>query len=307
MSAGAVSISASSEGPHDALRMTAGTEDIIDTTSSGKGAKGQNNAAVSWIASLVASVLSINSSNSSSSSSNKKSGSIKTLFNSKKSSSSSLATPAMSPTPAPATPTTTVAVSASPLPSTSPSLMTPSIPPPMPSPDRKTLILDLDETLVHSTVKPVHVYHMTVDVTLEGVQCTFYVIKRPHVDAFLQQVAQWYNVTIFTASMHQYANPLLDQLDPSRALIQNRLFRESCLYKEGSFIKDLSLIGQDLATTIIVDNSPVAYSHNRDNALPIDNWLGDNPKDESLLNLLPFLDALRFTQDVRSILSLRIS
>lgn len=148
---------------------------------------------------------------------------------------------------------------------------------------------------------------MTVDVTLEGVQCTFYVIKRPHVDAFLQQVAQWYNVTIFTASMHQYANPLLDQLDPSRTLIQHRLFRESCLYKEGSFIKDLSLIGQDLATTIIVDNSPVAYSHNRDNALPIDNWLGDNPKDESLLNLLPFLDALRFTQDVRSILSLRIS
>jgi RNA polymerase II subunit A small phosphatase-like protein/CTD nuclear envelope phosphatase 1 len=148
---------------------------------------------------------------------------------------------------------------------------------------------------------------MTVDVVLEGVQCTFYVIKRPHVDTFLRQVSEWYDVTVFTASMRQYADPLLDQLDQKRAFFKGRLFRESCLYKEGSFIKDLGLIGQDLATTIIVDNSPVAYSHNRENALPIDNWLGDNPKDESLLNLLPFLDALRFTQDVRSILSLRMA
>jgi CTD nuclear envelope phosphatase 1 len=35
--------------------------------------------------------------------------------------------------------------------------------------------------------------------------------------------------------------------------------------------------------------------------------MGTDPGDEELLNLLPFLDALRWTQDVRSILSLRIS
>lgn len=97
---------------------------------------------------------------------------------------------------------------------------------------------------------------------------------------------------------------------------------QSCLAKEGNFVKDLSLIGQDLATTIIVDNSPIAYSHNKgkylcsstlilcineytENALPIENWMGDNPSDDALLNLLPFLNGLRFTSDVRSILSLR--
>jgi len=169
---------------------------------------------------------------------------------------------------------------------------------------RKTLILDLDETLVHSTIKTVTHHHITVDVAIDGLTCTFYVIKRPHVDLFLQKVAEWFEVVIFTASMQQYADPLIDQLDPLR-LVKGRLFRESCLPKEGNFVKDLGLIGQDLTATIIVDNSPIAYSHNKENALPIENWMGDNPQDDALLNLLPFLNALRFTSDVRSILSLR--
>lgn len=169
---------------------------------------------------------------------------------------------------------------------------------------RKTLILDLDETLVHSTIKPVTHHHLVVDVFIDGVPCIFFVIKRPHVDAFLMKVSEWYDIIIFTASMKQYADPLIDQLDTKR-LVKGRLFRESCLSKDGNFIKDLSLIKQDLTSTIIIDNSPIAYSHNKENAIPIDNWLGDNPNDDALLNLLPFLNALRFTSDVRSILSLR--
>lgn len=169
---------------------------------------------------------------------------------------------------------------------------------------RKTLILDLDETLVHSTIKPVNHHHLTVDVMIDGLNCTFYVIKRPHVDVFLKKVAEWFDVIIFTASMQQYADPLINQLDPNN-LVGGRLFRESCIAKDGNFIKDLSAIKQDLTSTIIIDNSPIAYSHNKENALPIDNWMGDNPQDDSLLNMLPFLNALRFTSDVRSILSLR--
>lgn len=39
-----------------------------------------------------------------------------------------------------------------------------------------------------------------------------------------------------------------------------------------------------------------------DNAVPIKSWFSD-PLDTSLLSLLPVLDALRFTADVRSVLS----
>jgi hypothetical protein len=59
---------------------------------------------------------------------------------------------------------------------------------PPPNLKRKTLILDLDETLVHSTIKTVTHHHITVDVMIDGLTCTFYVIKRPHVDIFLKKV-----------------------------------------------------------------------------------------------------------------------
>lgn len=43
-------------------------------------------------------------------------------------------------------------------------------------------------------------------------------------------------------------------------------------------------------------------NHFSDNAIPIKSWFSD-PLDTALLSLLPVLDALRFTHDVRSVLS----
>lgn len=138
---------------------------------------------------------------------------------------------------------------------------------------------------------------------------------------------------IFTASVRQYGDPVINMLDPT-GLVKERLFRSSCVNQRGNFVKDLAVLNRDLSQVIIVDNSPIAYTFNprktpaplvlppppppprltflcvllrAENAIPISNWMGTDPGDEELLNLLPFLDALRWTQDVRSILSLRIS
>ncbi len=169
---------------------------------------------------------------------------------------------------------------------------------------KKTLLLDLDETLIHSTVKPASAYHYQVDIFLDNGYCIFYVFKRPHVDFFLQQVSQWYDVIIFTASLRQYADPVIDRLD-TRGLSRRRLFRESCVMREGNFVKDLTRLGFDCTSTIIIDNSPVAYSSNRANAIPIDSWFGENKHDNALLDLLPVLSSLRHVADVRSLLGLR--
>jgi TFIIF-interacting CTD phosphatase-like protein len=88
--------------------------------------------------------------------------------------------------------------------------------------------------------------------------------------------------------------------------------------RAGLFIKDLTQVYPDLSRIVIVDNSPIAYSMQKgksvketilnfpsENAIPISDWFGDNSQDEALLQLLPFLHALQFTTDVRSILSLR--
>ncbi len=61
----------------------------------------------------------------------------------------------------------------------------------------------------------------------------------------------------------------------------------------------------DLSRVLLVDNSPICYALNADNGIPIETWISD-PNDEALLDLLPFLDCLRFVSDVRSILSLRV-
>ncbi|KAL0577723.1 Nuclear envelope morphology protein 1 [Marasmius crinis-equi] len=191
---------------------------------------------------------------------------------------------------------------------------------------QKTLVLDLDETLIHSTSRPMP--HHTgssglfglrafgsrkagaghvVEVVLGGRSTLYHVYKRPFVDFFLRTVSGWYTLVIFTASMKEYADPVIDWLDAGRGILGNRLFRDSCtLLPNGSYTKDLTMIEPDLARVCLVDNSPVSYRVNEANGIPIEGWTHD-PSDEALLDLLPVLDSLRFTSDVRRVLGLRIA
>lgn len=103
--------------------------------------------------------------------------------------------------------------------------------------ERKCLVLDLDETLVHSSFKPIPDPSFVLDIELEGVTHKVFVRKRPGVDYFLKQVAKSFEVVIFTASLAKYADPLLDILDPER-LISARLFRESCVQHYGNYVSE---------------------------------------------------------------------
>lgn len=182
----------------------------------------------------------------------------------------------------------------------------------------KTLVLDLDETLIHSTSKPIgHLSSSgllgfgrrnkghTVEVVLGGRSTLYHVYKRPFVDYFLRKVSAWYTLVVFTASMQEYADPVIDWLDAGRGILARRLFRESCTQlPNGSYIKDLSVVEQDLSRVCLIDNSPVSYRGNEANGIPIEGWTHD-PLDEALLDLLPILDSLRFTGDVRRVLGIR--
>ena len=99
--------------------------------------------------------------------------------------------------------------------------------PPLQGTKEYTLVLDLDETLVHSSFKPVPNPDFVIPVEIDGVVTDVYVLKRPWVDYFLEQCAARYEIVVFTASLSKYADPLLDFLDP-RKTIKHRLFRESC-------------------------------------------------------------------------------
>uniref|UniRef100_A0A1B6DA32 CTD nuclear envelope phosphatase 1 homolog n=1 Tax=Clastoptera arizonana TaxID=38151 RepID=A0A1B6DA32_9HEMI len=175
---------------------------------------------------------------------------------------------------------------------------------------RKVLVLDLDETLIHShhegitrqTVKAGTPPDFVLKVTIDRHPVRFFVHKRPHVDFFLDIVSKWYELVVFTASMEIYGAAVADRLDNNRGILKRRYYRQHCTPDLGSYTKDLSAISPDLANIFILDNSPGAYRSYPDNAIPIKSWFSD-PMDTALLNLLPVLDALRFTQDVRSVLS----
>jgi carboxy-terminal domain RNA polymerase II polypeptide A small phosphatase len=101
---------------------------------------------------------------------------------------------------------------------------------------RKCLILDLDETLVHSSFKILNQADFTIPVEIEGQYHNVYVIKRPGVDAFMKRVGELYEVVVFTASVSKYGDPLLDQLDVHH-VVHHRLFRESCYNHQGNYVK----------------------------------------------------------------------
>lgn len=170
----------------------------------------------------------------------------------------------------------------------------------------KTLVLDLDETLIHSTSSSNCAnFDFMVEVLVNRASCLYYVYKRPNLDYFLNVISNWYNLIIFTASVREYADPVIDLIDENGNYFKKRLFRTDCTQTPSShYLKDLSLIDVDISKICLLDNSAASFAFYPDNAIPIESWKDDH-KDSALLDILPFLDALRFVDDVRSILSLR--
>ncbi|KAF7376086.1 Protein phosphatase [Mycena sanguinolenta] len=184
---------------------------------------------------------------------------------------------------------------------------------------RKCLVLDLDETLVHSSFKSIQQADYVVPVEIEFNWHNVYVIKRPGVDNFLKKMGEIYEVVVFTASLskvstphllphgtepnslfHKYADPVLDKLDIHQ-VVSHRLFRESCYNHKGNYVKDLSQLGRPIGDTIIIDNSPASYIFHPNNSVPVSSWFND-PHDTELTDLVPFLADLAVVDDVRGVL-----
>ncbi|XP_051911559.1 carboxy-terminal domain RNA polymerase II polypeptide A small phosphatase 2-like isoform X2 [Hippocampus zosterae] len=127
------------------------------------------------------------------------------------------------------------------------------------------VVIDLDETLVHSSFKPISNADFIVPVEIEG-------------------------------TTHQYADPVTDLLD-QYSVFRARLFRESCVFHQGCYVKDLSRLGRDLRKTLILDNSPASYIFHPNNAVPVLSWF-DDVDDAELLNLLPVFEELSRAENV---------
>ena len=159
----------------------------------------------------------------------------------------------------------------------------PLLPPPAASSGyKRTLVVDLDETLIHTGF----------DAAEQGWETH----TRPGVREFLIRVSRHYEVVVFTAGMESYAGQVIDDLEADSGVkISHRLYRGACAIIEGGerplHVKDLSLLGRDLARTMIVDNSPESYMLQPENAIPIKPFFGDDD-DVELSVLASFLESV---------------
>lgn len=84
-------------------------------------------------------------------------------------------------------------------------------------------------------------------------------------------------------------------------IVEHRLFRDSCTFSGGAFVKDLSRVGRDLNRTLIIDNSAASFRFHPHHSILIESWF-DDPHDTELVKLSPFLIELSKASDVRELL-----
>lgn len=92
---------------------------------------------------------------------------------------------------------------------------------------------------MHSAFKPPEQPDIILPVEIEDRTCYVYVLIRPNALRFLQELKEYYEIVIFTASLSKYAEPLMKQLDPE-GICETLLFRDHCTYHNNVFVKDLS-------------------------------------------------------------------
>lgn len=203
---------------------------------------------------------------------------------------------------------------------TSSSDTTKLIPPPHPKDVGKlTVVLDMDETLLHSKFQGIDYrqaeFRAVATATKPSFQVTLppddfgqypaevvKVYERPHLRKFLAHISERYEPILFTAALPVYADPVLDEVDPG-GVLRHRLYRSSCVPFAGyEFVKDIRMLGRDMARIVIVDNNPHAMLATLSNAIPIKDFYDDH-NDTELVKLLGLLEHLDTLTDVRPYLT----
>ena len=134
-----------------------------------------------------------------------------------------------------------------------------------------TLVLDLDETLIHN---------------VEYGNDSYFLVRTGCVQ-FIETMAKYYEIVIFTAALQEYADQVIDQIDVGNN-IKYRLYRQHTSQNGPFLVKDLSLLGREIKRTIIIDNISDNFILQPDNGIFISTWY-DDMRDKFLYDITPLL------------------
>ena len=133
-----------------------------------------------------------------------------------------------------------------------------------------TLVLDLEETLVH--------------INQLG-EC----ILRPGLYKFLKNIKPYYELVSFSNESKYSSEPIIDIIEEKKKYFDYNLYREHLTFIGKEFIKDLSKLGRDIKKVIVVDNIANNYKLNPENGIQILPFFGENNDDNVLEELKKIL------------------
>ena len=139
-----------------------------------------------------------------------------------------------------------------------------------------TLVLDLDETLIHFKANPNNEESGTIRI-------------RPYLYNFLEKIKKYYELVVFTAATQEYADPIINALEQNKKYFDYRLYRIHTIIIDNDFVKDISKLGRDLSKIIIVDNMEQNYKLQKNNGITIRPFWGKDNEDSALIDLLEIL------------------
>ena len=139
-----------------------------------------------------------------------------------------------------------------------------------------TLVLDLDETLIHFKSNPNN-------------ESSGKIMIRPFLYDFLKNIKKDFELIIFTAATQDYADPIINAIEKDEKYFDYRLYRIHTTIIDNDFVKDLSKLGRDLNKTIIVDNMKQNYKNQPNNGITIRPFWGKDVEDSALVDLLDIL------------------
>ncbi len=175
-------------------------------------------------------------------------------------------------------------------------------------PPKKTLVIDLDGTLICGTHRarprgcdtaPLPEIANTIRVTEEGATAPVSFYVRPYALRLLKVLHVFYEIVVFTAGKLGYAKAIVDHLDPHRRCIDYIMHRSHCISLRDAVVKDLRVIGRrNLSEIIILDNTVMSFASQLSNGIYVPTFEGD-ATDTELLPIIDFLKSIAGVDDVR--------
>ena len=134
-----------------------------------------------------------------------------------------------------------------------------------------TLVLDLDETLIHCNRN-----------TNNG----FILLLRPGLIEFLQKMKNLCELILFSFGTSSYVDSIIKVIEKKEKFFEYILDRNHGIYENGECIKNLDMLNRDLKNVIIIDDTYKYFKLHKENGICVKPFYGDIENDNNTLIVL---------------------